>query len=179
MKLRAACVFAAAILLAGCFHTLDWREYQSAEGGYAVTFPGKVQHQERTIPTSAGAISMQMDSASAGNALFGVGYADYPADSITTDHAQKLYAEVGRALARNIGAATPALNPASLGKLAAVSLHAEGGNADRRLVLDARLAFAGKRLYQVVVIHEAADHTVDKDALEIYFSSFRVDVKTG
>ena len=120
---------------------------------------------------------MQMDSASAGNALFGVGFTDYPAAAISPGHVQQLFTEVGRALARNVGATDAKLVPAKLGKIDASGVHAEGGGESQRLVLDARLAVDGTRLFQVVVIHEAADKTIDEDALEIYFASFRAEPK--
>jgi len=164
----------AAALLAGCFNTLDWREFHSDEGHYSVTLPGKAHHEKRTLTTPAGNVTMQMDSTSAGDALFGVGFAEYPKDYLTRANTDAMLDQVRDALVNNIGARNFKETPLVRDGIARRSIHAEGRSGDRVLTLDAHLMFAGGRFYQVVVIGNAGPGRIDKNALDIYFNSFRV-----
>ncbi len=164
----------AAMLLAGCFNTLDWREFQSDEGHYSVTLPGKTHHEKRTLTTPMGNVTMQMDSTSAGDALFGVGFAEYPKDYLTRANTDAMLDEVRDALVKNIGARNFKETPLVRDGIAGRSIHAEGRSGDRVLALDAHLMFAGGRFYQVVVIGNAGPGRINKDALDTYFNSFRI-----
>jgi hypothetical protein len=83
--------------------------------------------------------------------------------------------QVRDALAKNIGARNFKEIPLVRDGIAGRSIHAEGRSGDRVLALDARLMFAGGRFYQVVVIGNAGPGRIDKDALDTYFNSFRVE----
>lgn len=165
---------AIAILVAGCFNTLDWREFRSEDGHFSITFPGKVSHEKRILNTPVGNVTMQMDSTSAGDALFGVGYADYPRNYLTRANTELIIDQVRDALVKNIGARVFSEAPLIREPMAGRSLHAEGRTGDRVLALDARLVFAEGRFYQVVVIGNAGPGRISKDALDVYFNSFRV-----
>ena len=165
-------VLAAAVLLSGCFNDLDWREFRSAEGRYAASMPGKVTHEKRTLATPVGTVTMHMDSATVGSTLFGVGYADYPGDYLARIKPDAIASSVRDALVKNIGGRNATESPLSNGRHQGRTIHAEGRAGDRFLSLDAQLVFAGNRFYQVVVIGETGK--VAKDALDLYFTSFRI-----
>jgi hypothetical protein len=164
----------AAILLAGCFNTLDWREFRSDEGRYAVTFPAQAANAKHILNSPLGKVTMQMDSASAGDALFAVGFADYPPDYISRAPPGVIMDEVRDSLMKNIGARNASEAPLLVGGRPGRSIHAEGRNGDRVLTLDARLVFSGDRFYQVVVIGNAGAGRIGKDALDLFFNSFRI-----
>jgi hypothetical protein len=150
---RRALALGAAALLCGCFNTFDWREFRSAEGRYAVTLPGKAVHEERTMATPAGDVTMRMDSTGAGSAVFGVGYADYPADYLARAGTASVLATMRDGLLKNIDGARAAETPSVVSGYSGIALHAESA-ADHggSYTLDARLLVAGNRFYQVVAI---------------------------
>ncbi len=167
-------VLASAALLAGCFNTLDWREFRSADGRFTVTLPGKVLHDKRELTTPAGTLSMHMDSVSAGSAIFGVGYADYPPSYFARVRAETVISGLRDALVKNIGGGKIIEVPISGKPYQGISLHADGGQGEHKLILDARLLVSGNRLYQVVAIGEAGKGRIDRDALDLFFNSFRI-----
>jgi hypothetical protein len=164
---------AAALLLAGCFNTLDWREYRSDEGHYSIMLPGKANHEKRVLTTPVGNVTMQMDSTSAGDALFGVGYAEYPPAYLEKTSRGAILDQTRDALIKNIGARSFSETPLAGEKWSGRSLHAEGRTGDKVLALDARLLFAGDRFYQVIVVGNAGPGRINREALDTYFNSFR------
>jgi len=67
-QLIPACV--AALALAGCSPTYNWRDYTSADGAYRVLFPAKPATQTRSIdldPAAPGA-ALEVDALGKGNA---------------------------------------------------------------------------------------------------------------
>jgi hypothetical protein len=164
----------ASVLLAGCFNTLDWREFKSDEGRYTITFPAIPVNAKHVLNSPLGNVTMQMDSASAGDALFAVGFAHYPPDYLSRATPGVIMDEVRDSLMKNIGARNASEAPLLVSGHPGRSLHAEGRNDDRVLTLDARLVFSGDRFYQVVVIGNAGAGRVSKDALDLFFNSFRI-----
>ncbi len=171
---RAACMVLAAALLAGCFNRLDWREFHSDDGHYTVALPGKAAHVKGTLPTRFGNVVMQMDSTSAADAMFGVGFAEYPPHYLTPASTVLILDQVRDGLVNNIGGRTYIEIPLIREGVAGRSVHAEGRNGDRVLALDAHLLFAQDRFYEVVVIGGAGPGRIGKEDLDFYFNSFRV-----
>jgi hypothetical protein len=165
---------ACAVLLAACFNTLDWRDFKSEEGHYSITMPGKAHHEQHLLPTLAGKVTMQMDSVAAGDALFGVGYAEYPPELLAKSSPGQIFDLTRSALMNNIGARSFSEAPLHGDKFFGRSLHAEGRSGDKVLALDAHLLFSGDRFYEVIVIGSAGPGRIGRDALDTYFSSFRV-----
>ena len=96
---RSSLALAAALALAACYAELDWREFSSPEGGFAVMLPSKPARESRELVLAGGKTTMHMVSAHAPEMAFGVGYADLPPG---TDPARAL--DEGRtALVKNIG----------------------------------------------------------------------------
>jgi hypothetical protein len=167
-------VLASTALLAGCFNSLDWREFRSTEGRFTVTLPGKVLHDKRELTTPAGTLSMHMDSVSVGKSIFGVGYADYPPGYLTPARANTVISGLRDALVKNIGGGKIIEVPISGKPYQGISVHADGGQGEHKLILDARLLVFGDRLYQVVAIGEGGKGRIDRDALDLFFNSFRM-----
>jgi hypothetical protein len=172
--LRALLAAAFALSLAACFNTFDWREFKSDEGHYSIILPGKANHDKHVLHTPAGNVTMQMDSTSAGDALFGVGYAEYPPDYLAKVPAESILDQTRDALIKNIGARSFSEAPLRDDKLKGRSLHAEGRSGDKVLALDAHLVFAGGRYYQVIVVGNAGPGRINREALDTYFNSFRI-----
>jgi hypothetical protein len=164
--------WAVALWLAACGNNLDWREFQSSEGRFSVAFPGKATHDKRTLTTPAGTVIMNMDSVSVGDALFGVGYADYPPAYLERMKTDAIVSSVRDALVRNIGGRNASEAPVARAGYQGRSLRAEGRSGERVLAMDALLVFAGGRFYQVVAIREPSQ--VRKEDVELYFNSFRI-----
>jgi hypothetical protein len=126
------------------------------------------------LHTPIGNVTMQMDSTSAGDALFGVGYAEYPPEYLTKVPADLILDQTRDALIKNIGARSFSEAPLRDDKLKGRSLHAEGRSGDKVLALDGHLVFAGSRFYQIIVVGSAGPGRIDREALDTYFNSFRV-----
>ena len=167
-----AAICLAALWLAACSNNLDWREFQSSEGRFSIALPGRAAHDKRTLTTPAGTVIMNMDSVSVGEALFGVGYADYPPDYVARANADAIVSSVRDALVKNIGGRNAIESPVARGRYHGRSLRAEGRIGERVLAMDALLLFAGGRFYQVVAIREPG--RVRKEDVELYFNSFRI-----
>jgi hypothetical protein len=163
-----------ALLMTACFNTLDWREFKSDEGHYSIILPGKANHDKHVLHTPAGNVTMQMDSTSAADALFGVGYAEYPPDYLAKVPNELILDQTRDALIKNIGARSFSEAPLRDEKLKGRSLHAEGRSGDKVLALDAHLVFAGGRYYQVIVVGNAGPGRINREALDTYFKSFRI-----
>src|SRR5262245_38457648 len=68
----------AAVLLASCYPTLDWREVTSAEGKFSVLLPRKPARDVRAVAFAGYSVRMEMYAAQVSGMAFGVGYADLP-----------------------------------------------------------------------------------------------------
>jgi hypothetical protein len=157
LRLRAAAILAALGLLA-CSHELDWREIRSAEGGFTALVPGKPRYETRTL--SGGAVTMHLWSVQAGNSLFGVGYADYPAADAGILDATR------NALVANIQGNLIRESPLLRNGLAGRALVAEAGDT----VLRAQLLISGKRLYQLAVL--GPRNALSPADVDLFFFSF-------
>jgi len=147
---RLSLALAAALALAACYAELDWREFNSPEGGFAVMLPSKPARESRELVLAGGKTTMHMVSAHAPEMAFGVGYADLPPG---TDPARAL--DEGRtALVKNIGGRVTAER--ALEGLTGVEFEADGEAGGNPMRLAARVIVAGNRYYHVVLIARAA-----------------------
>ena len=72
------CALAAALALAACSPTYNWRDYTSPDARYRVTFPAKPSSATRTIDLDGLQVSMTMTAAEVEGATFAVGAAEAP-----------------------------------------------------------------------------------------------------
>ncbi len=174
--------FACALLAIACSPRFDWREIKSAEGGFALLMPEKPQTVTRDVAFDGRTISMTMVSTGVGPTLFAAGVARVPAEAVAPAQLDATLAKFRDALVRNIDGQTTRVEPIALPAAAAAGHAARGGEAfaarghvgtDRRAgELAARLYVVDDRVYEVVAM--GAEGELTADALDMFFSSFRL-----
>ena len=153
MSARGVSRFAAlAVLgLAACSPELDWREFTSPEGRFAVMLPGRPARDSRDITLAGAKTPMHMTSVQMSGMAFGVGYADLPPGV----DAARVVAEGRDALVRNIGGRVTAERPIALDGGRGIEFQAEGSVQGAPMRISGRIAIAGERFYQVVFVGRA------------------------
>ncbi len=142
---------AAALCLAACAPELDWREFTSPEGRFAVMLPGRPARDAREIPLAGAKVPLHMSSVQVSGMAFGVGYADLPPGADVA----RVLAEGRDALVRNIGGRVTAERPVALEGARGIEFQAEGSAQGVAMRVSARIAVAGDRFYQVVFVGRA------------------------
>lgn len=174
------------MLLAACSARFNWREVRGPDGSFVIALPDKPQTVSREIALAhaSGPVSAQMImlSTGVGATLFAVGTVQLPLRAIDSAAAlQQTLAWFGEGLARNVGAAPPALAAAAppsgvgsrrLRSAQAFSVPGTAGQDGRRARLAVRLYVVDDRLYQLIVI--GAEGEVTPQALETFFDSFQL-----
>ncbi len=146
--MRRALAILIVALLSGCYPELDWREFVSDEGHFAVLLPGKPTHAARAVTLGGMATQMDMLSVNLPGLAFGIGYADLPPGA---DPARAVAA--GRdALARNINGRITAERTLELQGAQGVEFEAMGVAQEAPMRLAARVLVGGARFYQVVFV---------------------------
>jgi hypothetical protein len=135
----------AALALAGCSPTYNWRDYTSSDGAYRVLFPAKPATQTRSIDLGGIKVEMTMTAAEVEGTTFAVGTALAPDAAM----AQATLPAMRQALLRNIGA-TDKADPAAPGAALKVDAVGKGSAVPVRLV--GRFVAKGARMYQVIVV---------------------------
>jgi hypothetical protein len=158
MRLRVAAILVVPLLLA-CSPELDWRELKSSEGRFTALMPARPRYEMRTF--SGAVVAMHLWSAQAGKSVFGIGYADYPAENAFILDATR-NALVGN-IQGNLIEETPLLKSGLAGR----ALTAEAGDT----VLQAQLLMSGNRLYQIVVL--GPRNALNPADVDLFFVSFR------
>lgn len=154
-------VAALAIAASACSPELDWREVRSDAGGFVAVLPGKPRLEERELSGRPGMV-MHLWSARAGDAVYGVGYAD----AARADPA--LVERTRDALAANIGGRIVADREITAGAARGREFRAESDNT----TLVARVLVDGRRLYQVALI--GRKESIESAGAETFFASFRL-----
>jgi hypothetical protein len=142
---------AAVLCLAACSAELDWREFTSPEGRFAVLLPGRPARESREVMLGGVKTPMHMTSVQVSGMAFGVGYADLPPGADAT----RAVAEGRDALLRNIGGRVTAERPIDLDGARGIDLQAAGAAQGAAMHLAARLVVGGDRYFQAVLIARA------------------------
>ena len=174
--------FACALLLAACSPKFDWREIKPVDGGFVILLPDKPQTVVRDIAFNGRTVRMTIVSTGVGPTLFAAGVAQLPPEAIDPPRLDATLAWFRDALVRNIDGRVTGAQPALLSPAAAAGHVVRGGQAveargrvgrdSRPGQLAARFYVVDDRLYQVVAI--GADGELTADALDTFFSSFRL-----
>ncbi|VXB55094.1 hypothetical protein [Massilia sp. 9I] len=130
----------AALVLAGCSPTYNWRDYTSSDGSFRVLFPAKPSSHTRPIDLGGIKVDMTMTAAEVEGTTFAVGTAVAPDAAM----AQATLPAMRAALLRNIGASAP------IGETLDVDAVGKGSGGPVRLV--GRFVAKGTRMYQVIVV---------------------------
>ena len=141
----------AALCLAACSAELDWREFSSTEGRFAVMLPGRPARESREIALAGAKVTMHMTAVQMSGMAFGVGYADLPPG---TDAARAI-TESRDALVRNIGGRVTVERPVALAGARGIEFQADGSAQGAPMRVAARIAVAGDRFYQVAFVGRA------------------------
>jgi hypothetical protein len=165
---------ALAALLAGCYADLDWRKLAPDEADFIVLMPARSKSASNVI---AGGVTMTQWTAATRDALFGVGYTDYPDGA-------RVHLDAARdALARNVRGAIieDRIEPvpsrtAGISEIRAVTIRgssaAGAGDTTGAVMVHARFHVRNKRLYQLAVI--ARPNALSTNDLDTFFSSFEL-----
>ncbi len=158
------------LALAACSPTLNWREVRGDEAPYVVLLPAKPSSFARPVNLGGIQVEMSMTAAEVDDVNFAV------ASAKVTDPAQRqaALAAMQAAMLRNIGSVQHSEKAVTLkGGIPATEVVASGktGNAgNTAVVLHARFAMHGERVYQVIALGPTA-HLSDETA-ETFLTSF-------
>ncbi len=158
----------AVLCLAACSAELDWREFTSPEGRFAVMLPGRPAQDSREVTLAGVKAPLHMTSVQVSGMAFGVGYADLPPGV----GAGRVIAEGRDALVRNIAGRVTAERPVTLDGARGIEFQAEGSAQGHAMHLSARVAVAGDRFYQAVFVGRA-ERVAEVDPT-LFPGSFRV-----
>ncbi len=192
MRRRLALTVLLAVAAGACTPRFNWREVRSADGGYAVLFPGKPQIATRDVEFMGNKIAMTMTSTGTGPTMFAVGVVVLPDGALRTPQRAQTLEWFADGLARNLGApratvepiSTPARLAAAGTDTAAFDIASRGKLRDRGVDRDgrearlaARFYVVDDRLFQLIAI--GAEGEIPPQALETFFDSFRLLSQKG
>lgn len=155
----------ALLVLAGCYPDLDWKEMRSAEGGFKVLMPARWESATGKGPDG---ITQVRVMAQTPNALFGVGYVDYPdgaASHIATAQDGLLHNARGRLTEDRV------ISSAAGTQARAVGIAGTAADGSPREI-HVRLIAREKRLYQLAVVSKPGSLSIAD--LDTFFLSFEL-----
>jgi hypothetical protein len=132
----------AALLLAGCNPTYNWRDHAAADGTWKALFPAKPASFTRSVDLGGLQVEMTMTAAEVEGATFAIGSASAP------DAAQAALPAMRRALLANIGVAGEHAAATKDG----LQVDATGSANGQPVQLQGRVMARGARVYQVIVL---------------------------
>lgn len=168
LRWRALAVTALLLTSAACNPTWNWREVQGNDAPYSVLFPGKPSTMARPVNLNGLNVSMSMTAAETNDVTFAVGSA------VVSDPALQQAALLAMqvAMVRNIGGEIRRQQAVKLaGDIAATEIEAigHGRNAADTVLLVARFAIKGERVYQAVAI--GPQKNLPQEAIDTFFGS--------
>jgi hypothetical protein len=166
----------AAVTLAACNPTYNWRDYSSQDAPYRVMFPDKPSVHKRRIDIGGMQVEMTMTAADINGTTFAVGSAEAP----DAEKAQAALEAMKTALVRNIGAtitkektaAAASANAAGSSQSAAIDIEAAGVQKGAPMKLVGHFEARNKRFYQVIVMGKAKD--LSPEQTDQFISSFKL-----
>jgi len=185
--LLASMLFAVALTVAACGGPA-WQDFTDHQGGYRVRMRGDPLVEKHEVQTPIGKIVGHWQSVERGNAVFGVGYADYPVEFVRAVPPHELFATVRDGWVKRIeGRLQGDGTELKLDKqFPGLEFVAAGRFKGRDAYLRGRLYLVGTRLYQVVVFGDR--ETLPRSDITEFVGSFkltdrhavnRVDLEVG
>jgi hypothetical protein len=159
-----------------------WKEFESAEGGFAVAFPGKPGLTTHTVEALAGPLANYIHGLDIGVAVFAVTYTDMPF-TVRPGDKESINRAFDAGNARALSGAGGQLISQE-----AISLEGYMGRAvsyrDRDGALTHNRSYiVGNRLYQVMIVSDdyrqspAEDRRFFKGLIDRFFASFKLTRK--
>lgn len=154
----------AAVVLAGCSPTYNWRDYNSPDAPYQAMFPDKPVTHTRSVNLDGMTVNMTMAAANIDGTVFAIGSGEAP----DAAQAQKAVTSMKTALVKNIGATITREETNN----SALKIDAKGVQNGTPMRLVGHFESRGTRFYQVIVMGKAKD--VPQDQVDMFMSSFKL-----
>lgn len=155
------------LALVACSPSLNWREVRGSDAPYVVLLPAKPTSFTRPVDLGGIKVDMHMTAAEVDDVNFAV------ATARIADAAQRQAAlsAMQAAMLRNIGSAQHSEKSVTLkGGVPATEVVANGKAGNTALVLHARFAAHGERVYQAIALGPAAK--LSDETADTFLSSF-------
>jgi hypothetical protein len=163
---------AAALLLAACNPTYNWRDVSSEDAPFRVMFPDKPATHTRAIDLNGMKVNMTMTAAQVEGTTFAVGAAEAP----DAARAEAALAAMKTALVNNIGATVTSekarATASGSARSAAIDIDARGKRDGVPMRLVGHFESRDKRFYQVIVM--GPEQAVSKENVDMFLSSFKL-----
>jgi hypothetical protein len=128
----------------------DWTSFTSPEGRFTILMPAKPKIEVKNTDTAQGTLPLHLFSAANDNAYFLVTYNDFP--TVNEINVQAAL-EAGRTGALDsMGGVLISERKISLGNNSGLEFSAKKISEGSEIIANARLYFAGHRLYQILVL---------------------------
>lgn len=158
------------LLLSACSPKYDWREIHVTHAPYMIAFPGKPNHETRTVQLAGQSIALTMSSMQVDGITFAVSSAAIP-DPVK---GQAALAALKAALVSNTKGQIKQESPLKLKQAQGEQIEIAGSqNRKGRLqaiVLNARFISKGSHIYQLVVT--GPKEQLVPDTIDTFFTSF-------
>ncbi|HEY0490417.1 MAG TPA: hypothetical protein VGD30_12945 [Telluria sp.] len=154
----------AAVVLAGCSPTYNWRDYNSPDAPYQAMFPDKPVTHTRSVNLDGMTVNMTMAAANIDGTVFAIGSGEAP----DAAQAQKAVTSMKTALVKNIGATITREETNN----SALKIDAKGVQNGTPMRLVGHFESRGTRFYQVIVMGKATD--MPQDQVDMFMSSFKL-----
>jgi len=150
---------------------VDWKDFSSTEGGFAILMPGEPAQSTETVKTAAGDMSMHIYMLELKNSAYGVIYTDMPSMFQQMPNAADKLLDGGRdgAVAQMKGKLVSE-QAISIGRHPGRELHIDSDRA----VIVARIFLVDLRLYQVLAILPKGQSPTDDTTK--FLDSFRAAI---
>ncbi len=174
-RVAALGILAAALALAACSPTYDWRTISNDASGYSIDLPAKPDKDERRIDVNGTPMRMRVQTTEVAGDVFVVGTLDLPDAQPATQ--QKALDFLRAGLARNVGAPADAhavaVPLATGGSVEGVEMRMAGkaGAGGESRTIHARLVAKGARAYQVAIVGRTEPPVEQSDQ---FFGSFKL-----
>ncbi|GAA5232827.1 hypothetical protein GCM10025795_11300 [Verticiella sediminum] len=176
---RLAWLALAALALAACTPTYNWREMPVADGALRVAFPGKPDTQTRELPLGEHPMTFQLTAAEAGGAVYAVGHGRMPA-GMAPDQRAALREALEQSLSANLQAARTERRTAVVRHAAGAArpgltvdeIEIQGEAGEQAVWLLAQVFVLGDRLVEVAAIGPQAK--LSRETARTFLDSLRL-----
>ena len=136
-----------AIVLSGCYETLDWREWHAEDGSFTLMMPAKPRSFSREVLIGENKLILNMLSTESEGLAFGMAYANVPADA-----SFNLLKDARDALVRNIAGRVSSEKLVEVGQAKGLEFQAIGTSGETPMLMVARILRDDRRFYQIVFV---------------------------